>query len=92
MTHQFFQGFVPPQQPAQINRMTPQLQHNQLVLEVCNNWKAVKDLFKRINNGQVDMVDPLEGDWINFFSANKLDIKTFASAEDFENKMLKTLI
>jgi hypothetical protein len=92
MQHQFFQGFVPPRQPEQINNMTHQLQHNQMVIEVCNNWKEVKDLFKRIEKGEVDMVDSLEGDWINFFSANKIQIKAFTSAEDFESKLIRPLV
>lgn len=69
---------------------TKQLEHNIIVLEIINNWSAVKDLYKRIEKGEVDMVDQMEGTWVQFLS--RMDIHSFEGPEDFEKKMLKPLV
>lgn len=82
--HQFFQQFSRPQQPQAKMDITPEMRHNLMVYEICNNWEFVKDLYLKISKGEVDLVQPMEGDWINFLSANQIDINSYNSKEDFE--------
>ena len=92
--HHFFAGdpFVQQKMGQKTANTTPQLQHNLVVLEIMNNWEAVKDLYKRIQKGEVDLLDSLESVWVQFLSATGTDINQFESPEDFEQKMLKSLV
>jgi hypothetical protein len=92
MVH-FFNGdpFVQQRINQQTNNTTTQLEHNIIVLEIVNNWEIVKDLFNRIEKGEVDLLNQLESTWVQFFS-NKSSIDTFEGPEDFEVKLLKPLV
>lgn len=69
---------------------TSQLEYNYVVLEIINNWEYVKDLFRRIKEGKVYLLDPMEATWVQFLSTT--DINTFKDPEAFEKRMLKPLV
>jgi hypothetical protein len=91
----FFAG-DPFMQRSMLNRETKnttnQLEHNLIVLEICNNWESVKDLYLRIEEGEVDLVNQMEGIWIRFLSGNRIDFNQFENPDDFENKFMKSLV
>jgi len=93
--HQFFAGdpFVQ-QRMANTGRKstTPQLEHNLIILEICNNWESAKDLYLKIEEGEIDLVSQMEGAWIHFLSGNKIDLNKFENPDDFEKKFIKPLI
>ena len=90
--HQFFQfnGVQQPQQ--QIATTTPQLQNNETVLEICNNWEFVKELFYKMMSGELKEVGPMETTWISYINSNGIDIRNYKDAEDFEEKHIKALV
>ena len=91
MQQQFFRGFGQPQRQVQ-NTISPELAHNTMVLEIVNNWEFVKELFNKIQKGDVDLVQQMEGEWINFFSGNKLDINSFKDEDDFMERNIRPLV
>ena len=91
MQHQFFQGFFPPkEQQTQISR-PHNIIHNDMVLEISNNWESIKDLIDRIKKEQVDTVSNLEKEWINFLNVNKINLDIFKNEDEFVVKNLKPL-
>jgi len=93
MQHQFFQGFVPQQEMVkQGTNTTPELKHNELVMEMYANWEFVIKLVERAVGQPEINVDPMEMDWLNFINQNKIDIKSYESNEDFIEKNLKPLV
>jgi len=90
--NQFFRGDPFVQQRVMNNEQkntTPDLEHNLIVFEICNNWDDVKDLYKRIEQGNVDLVNQMEGLWIQFLSKNQIDLNKFNDIDEFEQKFLK---
>lgn len=71
------------------NNTTAKLEHNFTVIEICNNWEDVKELYKRIEAGEVDLVSQMEGTWINFLSKNKIDLNQYENEEEFDQKFIK---
>jgi hypothetical protein len=93
MKHQFFQGFIPQQGMVQQSTfMTPELKHNEMVMEMYANWEFVNELVKRAEPQQEINVDAMEMDWLNFINQNKIDIKSYENNEDFIEKNLKPLV
>ena len=89
--HHFFQGFIPTQQ-VQIDDRTPQQNHNEMVLEIINNWDCVIDLVDGIKSGKIDQITVYEKDWLNFINSNALSIENFKTKDDFMNKNIKSLV
>jgi hypothetical protein len=72
-------------------KINPKLQHNLVVMEICNNWEIVKELYIRIERGEVDLLNPLEATWVQFLSGTNTNIQDFDNESEFESKMIKTL-
>lgn len=88
--HQFFQmGGQPPQQ-EHIN-MTPNLRNNLTVMEICNNWEYVRELFFKMMEGELKEVDQLETLWISYINSQNLDMRNYKTPEEFEEKHLMAL-
>jgi hypothetical protein len=67
----FFQAFFGPQQ-AQIQQQIPEyITHNEIVLEIINNWDCVKELISKIKSGKTNKVDQIEQTWITFITQKK---------------------
>jgi hypothetical protein len=78
-----FQGFFAPKQ-TQIQQQIPEyITHNEVIMEISNNWMHVKDLMKKFYDGKLKEVDQLEQHWFNFLSQNKIDIRTYKNEEEF---------
>ena len=94
MTHQFFQGFIPQQEQVTQNNTTKELAHNLMVLELSNNWEAVKNLVQRMvaAGGETIGVDVIEHDWAQFINSNKIDITSFKNEDEFTDQILKPLV
>lgn len=87
MQHVFFGNNRPPQP---INDNIPvKMKHNLLVMEICNNWECVKELYAKIESGEVDLVNQLESTWIQFLSANKVNINDYKTLDEFEEAYIK---
>lgn len=88
---QFFRGdpFAQKRKAPVRNNTTAELNHNYIVLEITNNWDEVKDLYKRIEEDKVNMLDPMESTWVQFLS--RININDFEGPIDFEKRMLKPL-
>ena len=91
MNHQFFQMFTgqAPQQ-ERINT-TQQLQNNEIVLEICNNWEFVREMFFKMMTEGLSAVDPLETTWVSFINSNNIDMRNYKTPEEFEQKHLRAL-
>jgi len=86
------QQFFHINQPQQSqNNMTPELQNNLIVLEICNNWEFVTDLYFKMMSGNLTKVDTLETSWISYINSNNLNIDNYKDADDFQNKHLRAL-
>ena len=92
MQQQFFQFMGP--NGAQINQNVPTgheyIHYNEVILEICNNWKFVTKFMKSYNEGKINQADPLEHTWLQFLLTNNIDITLFQNKEDFEVKLWKT--
>lgn len=91
--HQFFQGFIPPQQ-AQIN-INPNIVHNEMIFELYNNWEFVLNIYERINSGLIqngDQIPKLEGSWVHFCSQNGINVLSYKNKEDFLTHNMRKLI
>ena len=91
MQHQFFQGFFPPQN-VQTNNRTSEMDYNEMVIEISNNWGEIKNLIEEIKTGKVNTVNNLEKEWLNFINSNGINISTFKNEKDFIEKNLKPLV
>jgi hypothetical protein len=82
MAHVFFQEFgISPQQGMDIP-LNPTFQHNLMVLEIANNWPFVGWLMDRFRNRELQQVDPLEKDWLDFLSSNQINIENYGKDSD----------
>jgi hypothetical protein len=90
MHQQFFQ-FQGGQQLQQQTSTTKELQNNDIVLEICNNWEFVRELFFKMMEGELKKVDNLETTWISYINSNNLDMRNYKSPEEFEEKHLKPM-
>ena len=90
--HQYFQQFNVGETPTLNTDLTPELNHNNMVLEICNNWPWAKWLMCKYREGWLKNVDPMEQDWYNFIINNGIDIETYKDSKEFMEKHLKLLI
>ena len=88
--HQFFQMHQPQPQQAQ-DSMTAELQNNLMVLEICNNWEFVLELYFKMVKGELNKVDNLQTSWISYINGNRLAMEHYKDANDFEEKHLRAL-
>jgi hypothetical protein len=91
MQHQFFQGFIPQQEQSPLAQMSPEMRHNIMVLEFENNWEEVISFFDKMMKGNLTEVDAIQTDWISFINSNMLNMNSYASKEEFVEKMEKTV-
>jgi len=87
---QFFQQFI----NQQGNQMTsnPVLDHNNMVLEIANNWGFVCQTLYGYKQGILKKVDVLQQDWLNFIYKNNIDIEFFGKdPESFMKAHIKPL-
>ena len=91
MQQQFFHMNIPRQEQGYTN-MTPQLQNNLIVFEICNNWESVKALIRRIKIEEVKEIDVLQNEWLNYINNHRIDIETYENEDDFINKHLQPLV
>jgi len=71
--------------------LSPELQHQSMVLEIYNNWDYEKDVYTNVKYKQVNEVRNYEHDWLLFLQNNSIDIDSslYVTSEDFFNKHLK---
>jgi len=89
--HQFFQHINMGNSPIQNTDLTPELNHNNMVLEISNNWPWAKWLMCKYREGWLKKIDTIEQDWYNFMINNGIDIETYKNEEEFIEKNLKSL-
>lgn len=87
--NQFFQmhfgnGF-PPFGPQQNTNSEPQIPeyiiHNELVLEISNNWNFVKDVVRTYAEGKLTNSSDMERTWIGFIIKRNIDIGAYNEIE-----------
>ena len=86
--HQFFQQGQQVQQQTQ--NTTPELQNNEIVLEIINNWEYVRELFFKMMSGELKAVDQIETTWVSFINSKMIDMKNYKTPEEFEEKYMQS--
>lgn len=92
MNQQFFQAFFGPQGPQNIQneQQTPEyILHNEIVLEIVNNWELVNTLIKKYKEGNLKQVDNIEHVWYSFIVSKNIDIALYQNEEEFINQHWK---
>lgn len=82
----FFQAFFGPQQ-QQIQQQIPEyIIHNDIVLEIVNNWCDVKNFMNKYKEGKITQVDQMQQTWINFLLPRNIDVTIYENEQEFLNK------
>lgn len=90
--HQFFQQFtINPQQDTMVDNLTPELRHNLVVLEMCNNWPHVRWLMYRHREGLLKQVDEMEQLWLNYVLQNNIPTEEDKDGTIFYGANIKKL-
>ena len=85
-----FQAFFGPQGPQQVQEQIPPfIIINQFILEIVNNWDEIKRLLKKQKNGTLKKVQPIDQEWFNFLTNNKIDLSIYEKSDDFQNAYWK---
>jgi hypothetical protein len=88
--HQFFQQFGGQPQQERIDT-TQELQNNLMVLEICNNWEFVREMFFKMMTEGLNGVDVLETSWVAYINSNGIDMRNYKTPEEFEEKHIRQL-
>jgi len=88
--HQFFQSFGIPNNTGVGIYTNETISHNEMVMELYNNWKSVKWLLISLNEGFKTVVDSMENDWVLFINKNGINIESFKTPEEFFEKHILT--
>jgi len=82
----FFQAFFGPQQ-QQIQQQIPEyIIHNDIVLEIVNNWCDVKSFMNKYKEGKITQVDQMQQTWVNFLLPRNIDVTIYENEQEFLNK------
>ena len=81
MQEQFFQSFFP-QQP-QPQQQDPQQFHNEVIMEMSNNWESVRALAQKIKDNSLQQVDQIEAAWYNAIVSLNIDIFQYNDSNSF---------
>jgi len=84
-----FQAFFGPQNVQQAQQIPEYLIHNEIILEIINNWEFVIDLMKRYKEGKLQQVDDWEHLWYNFIISKNIDISQYKNEEEFHKAFWK---
>ena len=84
---QVFESFFP-QQEAPIQR-DPQIQHNEIIMEMANNWESVKCLAKKIKDGTLESLDQFEQIWYNVLLTSGMDVSLYEDENSFMAAWIK---
>jgi hypothetical protein len=79
--HPFFQEFINNQSGPTVQE-NPTFNHNNMVLEIANNWPFVRWTLWRYNEGKLKTVDLMEQDWLNFIIKNNIDVEKYGKDSD----------
>ena len=66
--------------------------HNTLVFEMAANWPWVRWMMDKFRNKELNQVDMMERDWLNFILQNDIDVEKYEKNSDqfiddwFKNK------
>ena len=85
MEQHIFQQFFGPQQAQNPQQIPEYMIHNELIMEIINNWQCVLEVMKKFREGNLKQVDSLEHTWINFFIKNKIEITQYKNEDEFRN-------
>ena len=88
--HIFFQEFGNrPPQPT-VTKEHQMYIYNCMILEISNNWEAVRELMYQYRNQLLEKVDALSNEWISFILQNNIDIIKYGDdSEKFVNENIK---
>ena len=87
----FFQAFFGPQIQQEIQQQIPEyITHNEIVLEIINNWEFVKNLMRKKAEGKLQQVDQWEQLWYNFLVTKNIDIFMYQNEQEFLNSFWLT--
>lgn len=85
---------MPPQDQVLGPNDDPDYLHNTLVFELAANWPWVRWMMDRFRNKELNQVDMMERDWLNFILQNDIDVEKYGKDSDqfiddwFKNKEL----
>ncbi len=58
--------------------------HNELILEIINNWNYITELFEKYETGSLTNIDQLDSKWMSFFIKNNIKITDYKNEEEFK--------
>jgi hypothetical protein len=85
----FFQEFFGEQNIQNEQQIPEYIIHNEIVLEMINNWIYVQDLMSRFRAGELKEGDRLEQTWFNFIAQRNINITLYKNKEEFLNAFWK---
>ena len=77
----FFQSFFP-QQPQPMQQ-SPEFIHNEIMMEMANNWDSVRTLAQKIKDNTIQQVDQFEHTWYNAIVSLQIDILGYSDSDSF---------
>jgi len=63
--------------------MTKEQAHNEIIMEMANNWESVRTLAQKIKNNSLSNVDQLEHTWYNVIVTLNIDILGYNDDHSF---------